>query len=39
MGADAHADYDPQLATIVKSPPSGDRWVHEIKYDGTASAA
>src|SRR5262245_24555092 len=28
------ADYRPQLATIVKSPPSGDRWVHEIKYDG-----
>ena len=27
-------EYDPQLATIVKSPPSGDRWVHEIKYDG-----
>jgi bifunctional non-homologous end joining protein LigD len=30
----AQADYNPQLATIVKSPPSGDRWVHEIKYDG-----
>jgi bifunctional non-homologous end joining protein LigD len=28
------AEYLPQLATIVKSPPSGDRWVHEIKYDG-----
>jgi bifunctional non-homologous end joining protein LigD len=27
-------EYDPQLATIVKTPPSGDRWVHEIKYDG-----
>jgi bifunctional non-homologous end joining protein LigD len=27
-------EYDPQLATIVKSPPGGDRWVHEIKYDG-----
>jgi bifunctional non-homologous end joining protein LigD len=27
-------EYDPQLATIVKAPPSGDRWVHEIKYDG-----
>jgi bifunctional non-homologous end joining protein LigD len=30
----ARVEYDPQLATIVKSPPSGDRWVHEIKYDG-----
>ena len=30
----AHADYDPQLATLVKAPPAGDRWVHEIKYDG-----
>ena len=28
------AEYRPQLATIVQSPPSGDRWVHEIKYDG-----
>jgi bifunctional non-homologous end joining protein LigD len=26
--------YEPQLATLVKSPPSGDRWLHEIKYDG-----
>ena len=30
----AHADYDPQLATLVKAPPAGDRWIHEIKYDG-----
>jgi bifunctional non-homologous end joining protein LigD len=30
----AHAEYDPQLATLVRQPPSGDRWVHEIKYDG-----
>src|SRR5687768_6316770 len=30
----AHADYDPQLATLVKAPPAGDRWLHEIKYDG-----
>ena len=30
----ARLEYDPQLATIVKSPPGGDRWVHEIKYDG-----
>ena len=24
----------PQLATLAKSPPAGDRWVHEIKLDG-----
>ena len=24
----------PQLATLVKAPPSGSNWVHEIKYDG-----
>jgi bifunctional non-homologous end joining protein LigD len=29
-----HPDYDPQLATLVKEPPSGDGWLHEIKYDG-----
>ncbi len=27
-------DYRPQLATLVKEPPSGDEWLHEIKYDG-----
>jgi bifunctional non-homologous end joining protein LigD len=26
--------YDPQLATLVKAPPSGEEWVHELKYDG-----
>jgi bifunctional non-homologous end joining protein LigD len=30
----AHAEYNPQLATLTSEPPSGDRWVHEIKYDG-----
>ena len=25
---------EPQLATLVKAPPSGNSWVHEIKYDG-----
>ena len=30
----AHSDYAPQLATLVKAPPSGDEWLHEIKYDG-----
>jgi bifunctional non-homologous end joining protein LigD len=24
----------PQLAALAKSPPSGDRWMHEIKLDG-----
>ena len=26
--------YSPQLATLVKTPPAGDLWLHEIKYDG-----
>lgn len=26
--------YEPQLATLVKAPPDGDDWLHEIKYDG-----
>jgi len=30
----AHAEYNPQLATLGSEPPSGDRWLHEIKYDG-----
>lgn len=25
---------EPQLATLAKSPPAGDRWVHELKLDG-----
>jgi bifunctional non-homologous end joining protein LigD len=25
---------EPQLATLRSAPPSGDRWVHEIKFDG-----
>ncbi len=24
----------PQLATLAKSPPTGERWVHELKLDG-----
>ena len=27
-------DYQPQLATLVKTAPSGDDWLHEIKFDG-----
>jgi bifunctional non-homologous end joining protein LigD len=23
-----------QLATLRKNPPSGDNWIHEIKFDG-----
>jgi len=30
----AHAEYNPQLATLGSEPPGGDRWLHEIKYDG-----
>lgn len=26
--------FDAQLATLVKEPPEGDEWLHEIKYDG-----
>ena len=26
--------YAPQLATLVKLPPAGDEWLHEIKFDG-----
>jgi len=27
-------DYEPQLAALADAPPSGDEWLHEIKYDG-----
>jgi bifunctional non-homologous end joining protein LigD len=26
--------YRPQLARLVKHPPEGDEWLHEMKYDG-----
>ncbi len=26
--------FEPQLARLVTTPPSGDGWVHELKYDG-----
>jgi bifunctional non-homologous end joining protein LigD len=29
----------PQLATLVASPPKGDEWLHEIKYDGYRAIA
>src|SRR5690606_20141270 len=25
---------EPQLATLVASPPTGESWLHEIKFDG-----
>jgi len=25
---------EPQLATLARKPPSGSRWIHEIKFDG-----
>lgn len=28
------ATFRPQLATLVKSAPTGDDWLHEIKFDG-----
>ena len=28
------SEYKPQLATLVREPPAGDEWLHEIKYDG-----
>jgi bifunctional non-homologous end joining protein LigD len=27
-------DIEPELATLVKQPPAGDHWFHEIKFDG-----
>ncbi|HXU79921.1 MAG TPA: DNA ligase D [Polyangia bacterium] len=26
--------YEPQLATLVEKAPTGDDWLHELKYDG-----
>jgi bifunctional non-homologous end joining protein LigD len=28
------ASYEPQLALLVKEPPAGEDWLHEMKYDG-----
>lgn len=28
------ARFSPQLATLVKGPPEGERWLHEFKFDG-----
>jgi hypothetical protein len=25
---------EPMLASLVDSPPEGDQWLHELKYDG-----
>jgi bifunctional non-homologous end joining protein LigD len=31
---EAPAFVAPQLATLVKAPPAGERWLHELKVDG-----
>jgi bifunctional non-homologous end joining protein LigD len=28
------AVFEPQLATLVDSPPRGGKWIHELKFDG-----
>lgn len=33
-GTAAVPPYRPQLARLVKAPPLGDAWLHEMKYDG-----
>lgn len=32
-------EVEPQLATLVRAPPAGDAWLHEIKYDGFRAIA
>jgi bifunctional non-homologous end joining protein LigD len=32
--ADFPVEISPHLPTLVDSPPKGDQWIHEIKYDG-----
>lgn len=32
--SDSLPPYNPQLAQLVKEPPAGDGWIHEIKLDG-----
>lgn len=32
--APAPSTISPELASIAAQPPSGDRWLHEIKFDG-----
>lgn len=31
---DMPSEIRPQLPTLVDTPPTGDQWIHEIKYDG-----
>src|SRR4051812_19664907 len=33
------SDYDPQKALLVRDPPTGPRWIHELKLDGFRMAA
>src|SRR6266481_4183442 len=37
--AELPAFITPQLATLVDKAPTGDRWLHEIKFDGYRTAA
>ena len=30
---------EPQLATLVRTPPEGEEWIHEIKFDGYRAIA
>jgi bifunctional non-homologous end joining protein LigD len=36
IGVKAHLPgfIEPTLATSIEKVPSGDRWIHEIKFDG-----
>lgn len=38
-GRDALPEIEAQLATLVREPPEGDAWLHEIKYDGYRAIA
>jgi bifunctional non-homologous end joining protein LigD len=34
LAESAPTDFHPQLATWVASPPLGEQWLHEVKFDG-----
>src|SRR5262245_53345377 len=34
MASRVELPYRPQLALLVKHPPAGDDWLHEVKFDG-----
>ena len=33
------AGLQPEFAMLVESPPEGDGWLHEVKFDGYRMAA